>query len=215
MNSLEIEALQQPLSNEARTLYCVYLRPQWSINSQKITVKNKTILQLLNSKKETITLGRQISALFKELVDIGLVKFIENIEFSKSLNNQYIYLPLAKVPKDDKHQNLHQQHGSMSISWRPDTESFTMLSDLVGLIDKEYSADELGEFIAYWLGRPEVTQTPYQWTQKFVLQLKHRRIKRPVHQEQTKAGHQWITPQAGIAFDENVEKLVNKYSDKL
>jgi hypothetical protein len=35
-----------------------------------------------------------------------------------------------------------------------------------------------------------------------------------VNKEQTKIGHQWITPQAGLEIDDNVKQLVEKYSGK-
>jgi DNA replication protein DnaT len=102
----------------------------------------------------------------------------------------------------------------MNVSWRPDADLFEQLCQLVGVIDKGYSADELGEYIAYWLGYPEKQFTDYQWTQKFVLNIKQRRQRLPVNKEQTKVGHQWITPQAGIEIDDNVKQLVEKYSGK-
>lgn len=214
MNIVETEALKQALSNEARVLYSLYLRPLWTQNSQKITIKNKAVLFLLNTKEKRITLGRQITELFVELSEVGLVKFESDIDFSKSLNNKQVELPLSQIPKNINSNELHQQHQAITIDWRPSTDYFDMLCKLVGVIEIDYGADELGEFIAYWLGRPEMTQTPYQWTQKFVLQLKQRRMKNPRTYGQSKTGHQWVTPKAGLVFDQNVEKLVNQYSEK-
>ncbi|MFC3122038.1 DnaT-like ssDNA-binding domain-containing protein [Agaribacter flavus] len=214
MNIVEIEALKQAISNEARVLYTLYLRPMWTLNSQKITIKNKAIIQLLNAKTPRLSLGREITDLFVELSKVGLVKFEEDIDLNNSLNNQTVSLPLLQIPAHIDAKTLHQQHQAMSLQWRPSPDHFEMLCKLLGVITSEYSADELGEFIAYWLGRPEINQTPYQWTQKFVLQLKQRRLQKPAAQGQTKAGHQWMNPKSGLTFDQNVENLVKQYSQQ-
>nr|WP_136250702.1 DnaT-like ssDNA-binding domain-containing protein [Ningiella ruwaisensis] len=237
MNDLELSALQQAISNEARVLYCLYLRPQVS-TTDSVLINNRDILDLLNAHSESIKLGRQISALFKQLYHVGLIRFIddagqlkEDISFDKSLNHHIVKLPLIQLSETHNHlkektlagtdvkdantdnlNHLHQQHEKMHIQWRPDEALFTQICQLVGLIDMAFDADEIGEFIAYWMGRPENKHTHYQWTQKFVIHLKHRRIKQPSRTEQHKVGHQWVEPKAGISFDENVKKLVSKYS---
>lgn len=215
MNELELEALNTPLSNIARVLYCVYLRPQLRPGSQMVTINNKAILNLINNKKEVITLGRQISTLVKELYNVGLVQFVEDIDFSKSLHNVSLSLPLSELPQSIENPSFHSQHKSMRFDWRPIESLFNDLCQLVGLIENTYSADELGEFIAYWLGRVDTQCTEYQWTQKLVIQLKQRRQRFPLSQQKSSAGHQYVTPSAGIVFDDNVKKLIDQYKDQI
>lgn len=215
MNELELETLRTPLSNLARVVYCLYLRPQLVNNTTTIRINNNTILALVNNKKPVITMGRQISALFKELNNAGLVKLPSNTDFSKTLHNRSVTLPLTALPQSLENPLFHSQHKSMRLDWRPVQSIFEDLCQLVGLIEKTYSADELGEFIAYWLGRIDTQCTEYQWTQKLVIHLKQRRQRLPLSQQQSKAGHQYVTPSAGIVFDDNVKKLISQYKDQV
>jgi hypothetical protein len=215
VNELEIETLQTPLSNLARVLYCLYLRPKMSSSTNKVIINNKAILSLINNKKTVITKGRQISALFDELHRSGLIETDDNTDFSKSLHNRGVILPLTALPQSLEDPQFHSQHKSMKLDWRPVLGIFEDLCQLVGLIEKIYSADELGEFIAYWLGRIDTQCTEYQWTQKLVIHLKQRRQRLPLSEQKTKSGHQYVTPSAGIIFDDNVKKLVNQYKDQI
>lgn len=215
MNELELETLQTPLSNLARVLYCLYLRPQLSSKTKEVEVNNKAILALINNKKPVITMGRQISALFKELHNAGLIEVSEPTDFSKSLHKLVLTLPLTELPQSLENPQFHSQHKSMKLDWRPVHTIFEDLCQLVGVIEKTYSADELGEFIAYWLGRIDTQCTEYQWTQKLVIHLKQRRLRIPLAAQQSKAGHQYVTPSAGIVFDDNVKKLINQYKDQI
>ncbi|GAB56506.1 hypothetical protein GPUN_2391 [Glaciecola punicea ACAM 611] len=214
MNELEIETLQTPLSNLARVLYCLYLRPQLVGNKTVILVNNQAVLALVNNKKTVISMGRQISALFKELHKAGLIEVDPSTDFSKSLHNNKIRLPLSALPQSLENPQFHSQHKSMRLDWRPVQSIFEDLCQLVGLIEKTYSADELGEYIAYWLGRIDTQCTEYQWTQKLVIHLKQRRQRLPLSEQKTKAGHQYVTPSAGIVFDDNVKQLINQYKDQ-
>nr|WP_297348779.1 DnaT-like ssDNA-binding domain-containing protein [uncultured Glaciecola sp.] len=215
MNSLELDALQLSMSNHARALYSVYLASKGNLTKGNVTLSYKDIMQFLNGKEEIVTLGRQVNSLLKELDNVGLIKINSEQSYKRSLNNQIIYLPLSVSPEiSDITTDKHQSFVKMNVNWRPNAELFEQICQLVGVIDKGYSADELGEYIAYWLGYPEKQFTDYQWTQKFVLNIKQRRQRLPVNKEQTKVGHQWITPQAGLEIDDNVKQLVEKYSGK-
>ena len=213
MNNAEINALKSTLSNEARVLYCLVLRP--NANGQtgaSDTLNYKHVTTLLNATETKIELGRQINRLVKELQQAGLISVPQNVDIDKSLNGKQVLLPLVLL-KDDKYQQLHQTRMPISLNWVPDESLFTELAQLVGLIDKDFSDEEAGEFTAYWLGRPESLFSPFQWTQKFVSHLKQRRLAkhtRPVK----KIGSQLTTAKSGIEADENARKLVEKYSTK-
>lgn len=215
MNELEIEALQSPISNLAKVLYCVYLRPQASVSKPYATVNNKDIVKLLNSHKQEINKGREVNRLFEELNTSGLIETPSNCDLSKSLHKQKIQLPLIALPKSLEDPALHAQHKAMHLRWRPAQSIFEDLCALVGVIEATYSADELGEFIAYWLGRVDTHCTEYTWTQKLVIHLKQRRQRLPLAQQKTATGHQYVEPSAGIVFDENVKNLIDKYKDEI
>lgn len=215
MNPLELEALQTPMSNLSRVLYCLYLRPLLTPGSQKITINNKDILALINSKQSVITLGKQINTLIKELYEVGLVQLEQDSDFSTSLHNKKLSLPLTELPQSIENPLYHNQHKSMRLDWRPIESVFNDLCKLIGLIENTYSADELGEFLAYWLGRVDSQHTEYQWTQKLVIHLKQRRQRFPLSQQKSAAGHQYVTPSAGIVFDDNVAKLIDQYKDHI
>ncbi|MFT7260498.1 MAG: DNA replication protein DnaT [Glaciecola sp.] len=215
MNSLELDALQLSMSNHARALYSIYLASKSCSTKGNVTLSYKDIMQFLNGKEEIVTLGRQVNSLLKELDSVGLIQINSEQSYKRSLNNQIIHLPLSVTPEIyDITTDQHQNFVKMTVKWRANAELFEQICQLVGVIDKGYSADELGEYIAYWLGYPEKQFTDYQWTQKFVLNIKQRRQRLPVNKEQTKVGHQWITPQAGLEIDDNVKQLVEKYSGK-
>lgn len=220
MNQAELQALQQALSNEARVLYCLGLRPTCDTGTGKTEALNyKTLLALLNAKQQTFALGRQINSLLEELVSEGLVILPGDAEPSRSLNGQSLTLPLAKMHQDD-YAALHLQWQTMSMQWRPHDGLLDDLCRMVGIIDKAYSEEELGDFVVYWLGRPQMQFSQYQWTQKFVFQMKQRRLAsgmRPLPSpgnNKQRVGSQMAEPEAGLQADDNARKLVEKYSKK-
>ncbi len=213
MNSSEYNALQQAITNEARVLYLLGLRPEADKTSGQTQPLNyKRLLNLLNSASKQFTLGRQINGLLKELVDTGLVDVHEQQDLNKSFNGKSLVLPLMVIKQDD-YPALHLQYSAMHKEWQPHSELFNDLARLVGIIDAEFSNTELGEFIAYWMGRPQMQFSQFQWTQKFVFQMKQRR-QASGSVNKTKVGSQWVTPKAAIEADENAKKLVEKYSKK-
>ncbi len=215
MNHLELTALQTPISHMARTLYCLYLRPQVAQGKHTATINNKSILELINNKDTCITKGREINALFSELLDVGLVEIDKEKLMEASLHKKTIHLPLVHLPQTLEDPNLHSNFQNMHLNWRPHESVFNDLCQLVGLIDKIYNADELGEFIAYWIGRIDTQCTEYQWTQKLVIHLKQRRLTKPFSGQQTRTGHQYVTPKSGIEFDDNVKRLVEQYKEQI
>ncbi|WP_416306755.1 DnaT-like ssDNA-binding domain-containing protein [Neptunicella sp. SCSIO 80796] len=213
LNQSELNALKQPVSNEARVLYFMALRINVDEKSGTTSPLNYNQLKdLLNGKTEIISLGRQINALIKELVDIGLVNYTEQQQENHSLNGKQLLLPLIATQNND-YQNLHMQWQSMRADWQPNSMLFNQLASLVGIIEKAYSDDELGEFIAYWLTRPESNFTLFQWTQKFVQHLKKKRLAYG-NKPQKRVGNQLVNSKAAVNADDNAKRLVEKYSAK-
>jgi DNA replication protein DnaT len=212
-NQTEQTALIQPISNDARILYVLGLRPYAnSVDGVTPALNYKQLLNLLNAKEEKFTLGRQINSLIKELLSVGLINFYQEVELSHSFNGKKLILPLMLIKPDD-YAKLHLQWHTMSLNWCPNEKLLEDLAKLVGIIDWEYSDNELGDFIAYWLGRPEVNFSQFQWTQKFVFNLKQKRLARGVKTVH-KVGNQIVTTKAAILADENAKNLVAKYSAK-
>lgn len=213
MNQSELNALSQSISNDARVLYCLGLRPTADEAKGMSQVLNyKNLLTLLNGKDHNYTLGRQINGLIKELLNVGLVDLNQQTNLDKSFNGKSLVLPLL-ITKQDNYTELHLTWSTMTADWQPNMDLLADLSQLVGIIDKEYSHNELGEFVAYWMGRPQMQFSQFQWTQKFVFQLKQRRLASGINTLQ-KVGSQLVKPKASVEADENAKKLVEKYRNK-
>jgi len=209
----EYHALTSELSNDARVLYCLGLRPTVCTTTGNTEPLNyKFMLALLNgdNKEKPYSRGRQINSLLRLLEQAGLLVLSETLNFDQSLNGQTLLLPLCVV-EEDAYETLHRHHQPMSRSWQPHSALFDEMASLIGIIDTQYSDDELGEFIAYWMGRPTTVLSAFQWTQKFTYSIKKRRLAtgmKPVKQ----VGTQQVSSTAGIEADENARKLVEKYS---
>ncbi|WP_289032025.1 DnaT-like ssDNA-binding domain-containing protein [uncultured Paraglaciecola sp.] len=212
-NQAEQTALLQTLSNEARTLYMLGIKPTANKKTGLSAPLNyKNLLSLLNEKEQKFTLGRQINSLIKELLNTGLVKFEQEVELNHSFNGKTLVLPLTTMKVDD-YAKLHLNWTDMHLDWQPNENLVTDLAKLIGLIEYQYTDNELGDFIAYWLGRPEVQFSEYQWTQKFVFNLKKMRMANNFKGTQ-KVGQQMVKTKAGIIADDNAKNLVAKYSKK-
>jgi hypothetical protein len=210
-NKAEQTALLQPLSNDARILYILGIKPTADQSSGAISTLNyKSLLSILNAKEDKYTLGRQVNSLIKELISVGLVNFQDEIELNRSFNGKTLVLPLTTM-KVDEYSKLHLNWHTMHLDWHPNKKLIIDLAKLLGIIDYDYTASELGNFIAYWLGRPESQFSEYQWTQKFVFNLKKMRLAHGFNNVQ-KVGQQIVHTKAGIHADENAKNLVAKYN---
>lgn len=213
MNAAELRALQGSVSNDARVLYYLGIRPTANTTSGITQPLNyKHLIALLNSTETKYTRGRQVNRLILELNNHGLVDFTTAIEPEKSLNKQTLLLPLLVLPTDD-YASLHLHKQSITEQWQPAEHLYLQIVQLVGMLEKEYYAEDVGEFVAYWLGRPEAQFTQYQWTHKFVLHLRKTRLAagyRPTSQ----IGTQIVTKKPELITDDNTKKLVEKYRGK-
>lgn len=214
MNQAELAALQQPISHYARVLYCLYLRPSaHDITGATAPIKNKAIGQLLSDVHTTFTQGRQINTIIGELVEAGLVTINPQTDLSRSIQDQRLVLPLLNI-KDDEFEALHGATSSMHLKWLPDESLYNELAAMVGLLAKDYTLEDVGEFIAYWMGRPQTRLTPFQWTQKFVLQRKQSAQRHSTKATTTTIGTQQINTKANVIVDDKARALVEKYQPK-
>jgi hypothetical protein len=210
INQAEQTALLRSLSNDARTLYLLGLKPNVNVKTgYTLPLNYKSLLSILNSKEEKFNLGRQVNSLIKELLNVGLISFRDETDLNHSFNGKTLILPLS-IMKVDEYSKLHLNWHKMALDWLPNQKLASDLSKLTGIIDYEYTDNELGDFIAYWLGRPESQFTEYQWTQKFIFNLKKIRLAHGFKPVQ-KVGQQMVQTKAGIEADDNIKNLVAKY----
>lgn len=213
----EYHALTSSLSNDCRVLYCLGLRPTAN-STTGITepVNYKFLITLLNGNHQTeekYTRGQQINSILTELEQQGLIALQGNITLSESLSGQRLLLPLFCQNQND-YTHLHRQHTAIHGRWRPDPALFTDMADLLGLIDRDFNDEDIGEFVAYWLGRPDAVYSHFQWTQKFAYAMKRKRTATPSYTTTKKAGTQQVPIAPGIEADDNARKLVEKYAAK-
>ncbi|WP_018982197.1 DnaT-like ssDNA-binding domain-containing protein [Salinimonas chungwhensis] len=209
----EYHALCSGLNNEARVLYCLGLRPTANLATTTSDPLNYKFLLLLlnadNQEEKVFTRGRQINSLLRHLEQAGLVALPQHLSFEQTLNGQTILLPLCNEAQDD-FAHLHRQHQPMKPSWKPDKALFEQMASLLGLIDKSYDEDDVGEFIAYWLGRPNTVFSHFQWTQKFAYAMRFKRLAGGAAPK-ARVGNQQVPVAPGIEADDNARKLVEKY----
>ena len=210
MNQTELQFLTKPLHNYSRVLYLLYFRPAANPQTGNCPPLNyKAIQELLNSGGANITLGREINEFLLELIAEDLLEPLTMINDSDSLSGVQFRLPqMLQV------QNAAlSQRNRINKDWRPNDKTFEEIAQLVGVIQKDYSDTELGEFVAYWLGRPEQSFSEWQWTQKFVLHIrKSRQIKG--YNPDSIVGYQQVEKQPEVVIDENTKKLIDRYHGK-
>ncbi|GEA09000.1 hypothetical protein KUL42_37610 [Alteromonas sp. KUL42] len=217
LTQAELAALQSPLSNDCRVLYLLGLRVSAnSATTSTAPVDYKQLLNLLNgdNKEEPYQRGRQINSLIKQLEQVGLVSLPVDLDIEHTINGKSLLLPLITEPKSDFEQ-LHQRHCSMHASWTPNKSLFEEMAALLGIIDKTYEDNDIGEFVAYWLGRPSSVFSEFQWTQKFANNIKRKRLASGYGSANTPTkivGTQQVKVAAGIEADDNARKLVEKYA---
>jgi len=180
MSPQEFLLLNQPrLSHPARTLYYLHLR-RMAVQKQPIQINYPELgralavedPQAVNGFSYQVT-ARQLTELFNELDQAGLIQLEQAASDSGHYHQQHVSLPLLTSLVAP----LAQPAFAMHTEWQPDHQ-FVGICQLCGLIDVHYDEEERGEFIAYWLGRPERFATQHQWMMKFVKMLKSRRYQR-------------------------------------
>ncbi|MBO1256783.1 flavodoxin [Alteromonas sp. 5E99-2] len=214
MNDLELDALNNPLSNDARVVYMLGLRPNFNKQSGYTSpLDYKALLNLVNGKEPKLTRGRQINALIKELISVNLVALLPNDDIQLSLNGKILLLPKCNEETSPKLKATKVLSNKTPIhrDWEPNKDTFIDICTLIGVIETEYSQEELGEFIAYWLGRTEVNHTEYQWTQKFAQQLKRNRTSVESNLSKQTGTQTHTNTVSSLEADDNAKRLVAKY----
>lgn len=180
MTPAEYSALAHPrLSHPARSLYTLQLR-RLVLENQLARLNYPELGRALAVVDPGDPSGfsfqvnaRQLTELFDELMEAGLLQ-VEAQNDSEHYHQCPFQLPLLTQRVRSP---LPERPFQMHLQWRPDAE-LPALARLCGVIDASYSEEDLGEFIAYWLGRPEVFDSQHQWMLKFIRTLKTRRYTR-------------------------------------
>jgi hypothetical protein len=197
MTPAEYSALSHPqLSHPARTLYLLQLR-RLMLEHQIARLNYPELGRSLAVVDPRAPSGfafqvnaRQLTALLDELIAAELlhIKPQSDQADSEHYHQHSFELPLLTLSQRTP---LPEAPYPMHLQWRPD-QALPALARLCGVIDASYSEEELGEFIAYWLGRAEVFQSQHQWMLKFIRTLKNRRY---VRRQTTEInGYQQVTP---------------------
>ncbi|MGL4714710.1 MAG: DnaT-like ssDNA-binding domain-containing protein [Aeromonas sp.] len=180
MTPAEYSALAHPkLSHPARSLYTLQLR-RLVLEHQRAQLNYPELgraLAVVNPGEpggfSFQVNARQLTELFDELMEAGLLQIAAQAE-SEHYHQCLFQLPLLTQKLRSP---LPERPFQMHLQWRPD-EELPALARLCGVIDASYNEEDLGEFIAYWLGRPEVFDSQHQWMLKFIRALKTRRYAR-------------------------------------
>lgn len=180
MSPQEYLLLSQPrLSHPARSLYVLSLR-RAALQHQPVIANYPELGRFLAVTDPSTpsgfsyqVTGKQLTALFQELIETGLIQVEALSADEQHYHQKSIFLPLIKKTTLP----LKQQAFAMMIDWQPD-DSFPQICHLCGLIDTTYNSTELGEFVAYWIGQPDKYATQHQWMMKFVKMLKGQRYQK-------------------------------------
>ncbi|VXA80498.1 MULTISPECIES: DnaT-like ssDNA-binding domain-containing protein [Aeromonas] len=193
MTPAEYSALAHPrLTHPARSLYTLQLR-RLVLENQLARLNYPELGRSLAVVDPSDPSGfcfqvnaRQLTELFDELMEAGLLQ-VEAQADSEHYHQCPFQLPLLTQKVRSP---LPERPFQMHLQWRPD-EELPALARLCGVIDASYNEEDLGEFIAYWLGRPEVFDSQHQWMLKFIRALKTRRYVR--RQPMEAKGYQQVT----------------------
>ncbi len=197
MTPAEYSQLSLPtLSHPARSLYYLHLRRQ--ADPQGYVLINYPVLGRSLAVEDPHCIGgfsyqvtaNQLTSLLRELIDVGLLR---DNNSAQPANYHGCRLCLPLVPQTGTMLPLAATSYPMQTDWRP-SENFADLAKLCGLADSHFAEEELGEFIAYWLGRPEVYATQHQWMLKFIKKLKARRYVRQTPNTSVPIGFQQVPP---------------------
>ncbi|WP_375055339.1 DnaT-like ssDNA-binding domain-containing protein [Zobellella sp. DQSA1] len=191
MTPAEYQALTSPrLSHPARSLYQFYLRHS-ARGDHTQALDYPSLGKALAVQGEGEFRYRvtpvELTALVDELLEAGLLS-PQAKPNPQHYHGAVFLLPLKRLQGLAP---LPSRQFAMHPEWRPD-DQFDGLARLCGLLDSHFDDTELGEFIAYWLGRPEVFENQHQWMLKFVRKLKNQRSVRRVPAPQDSNGYQQI-----------------------
>ncbi len=213
LTDAEYAALLEVESNAARSLYVLGLRPNaHAVTGATQPIHYPSLCKIVSTKDEPFTQGRQINRLLKHLLKQGLVKLGLEQNIEHTLRDQRIVLPMMIVA-NEPYIELHTKRFGIHMQWTPDERLFSELAQLVGLLDKQYTQEDIGDFISYWMGRPDKQFSQFQWTQKFVLQRKTKMGQQAQPTTHT-VGYQSVSQDGKIQIDDKTKAFIERYKDK-
>ncbi|PSJ46814.1 DnaT-like ssDNA-binding domain-containing protein [Zobellella taiwanensis] len=207
MTPAEYQALTSPqLSHPARSLYLLYLRQQARGElTQPLDypgLGKALAVQGEGHYRYRVT-PAELTALVDELCRAGLLS-LHDRPHPQHYHGARFRLALKQLAGLAP---LPSRQFAMHPEWRPD-DQFDGLARLCGLLDSHFDETELGEFIAYWLGRPEVFENQHQWMLKFVRKLKNQRSLRRTPEPGEPAGYQQGPPAAAAGPSKRAREMM-------
>lgn len=202
MTPTEYLQLNSPrLSHPARTLYYLHLR-RLAESGAPVLLSYPELGRALavEDPQQPGSFSYQVNAsqltrLLDELQEAGLIR-VNHPPQESHYHGAVCVLPCLTQAFNSL--PIPQAAHPMQPSWRPG-EAFHDLAKLCGLLESRFNEEELGEFMAYWLGRPETFATDHQWMLKFIKALKARRYTKTSLTPMVGTGYQQVaaTPDSG------------------
>jgi DNA replication protein DnaT len=194
MTPTEYIQLNSPrLSHPARTLYYLQLR-RLAESGTRVILSYPELGRALAVEDPQKVGGfayqvnaSQLTQLLDELQTAGLIQLKHQPQQGHYHGAECVLPCLTQTFSNSP---IPQAAHPMHPQWRPG-DSFHDLAKLCGLLESQFHEEDLGEFMAYWLGRPEVYATDHQWMLKFIKALKARRY--------TKTS---LTPMVGTGYQQ-------------
>lgn len=207
MTPAEYQALTSPsLSHPARSLYQFYLQHQalgdktqpldYPLLGKALTVQGQ------GDYRYRVT-PATLTELVEELMTVGLLS-VQHNPHPQHFHGAVFLLPLKNLQGLTP---LPSRQFAMHPDWRPD-QQFSGLARLCGLLDCTIDETELGEFIAYWLGRPEVFENQHQWMLKLVRKLKNQRSIKRAPAPSTESSYQQLPTKIETGSSKRAQQMM-------
>ena len=164
LNQAEIQQLQSnQLSHMARSLYILYLQPL--ARKQEIIIDLAALSPILTSYSSIAPCYPDLRLIEGTLDELERHHLIARVQQGHPWQNATVYLPLfAQSLKQ-----LPDRPFPLYLGWQPGP-NFRQVALNAGLLDFNYSDNELLEFVDYWINRGE-QRNQYGWERLFVRRL--------------------------------------------
>lgn len=164
LNQAEIQQLQSnQLSHMARSLYILYLQPL--ARKKEIIIDLAALSPILTSYSSIAPCYPDLRLIEGTLDELERHHLIARVQQGHPWQNATVYLPLfAQSLKQ-----LPDRPFPLYLGWQPGP-NFRQVALNAGLLDFNYSDNELLEFVDYWINRGE-QRNQYGWERLFVRRL--------------------------------------------
>ena len=179
MTPNEYQILLSPrLSHAARSLYtCIYTARHRHITLCVSCIQNAHLwflwMAYLQMRQRSTAVSKSY---FSRLVNCA------HMHQQEHYHEQQVTLPHSDFKQTAQSNLPYRQMLCVQIGANA---QFTQLCRLCSFDARRFLGRGTGEFIAYWLGRPEIMQSQHHWMLKFIKVLKNKRLAKPVQRPVT------------------------------